>query len=51
MSRLNGRPMVQSITARTLRAVPGIWLTWYVRASHHAGNPRKVNGPTRATAL
>ena len=28
MSRLNGRPTVQSITARTFRAVPGIWLTW-----------------------
>ena len=28
MSRWKGRPTVQSITARTLRAVPGIWLTW-----------------------
>ena len=28
MSRLNGRPAVQSRTARTLRAAPGIWLMW-----------------------
>ena len=50
-SRLNGRPTVQSTTARILRAVPGIWLMWYVRAIHQAGNPENVNRPSRPTAL
>ena len=36
------QPDVQSATALTLRIVPGIWLMWYVRASHQAGKPRKV---------